>query len=268
VSGLFASILYFLGGWGLLLLVGVVGVSVGRGIVLFRRRIRLEQVAASMEEIVARAEHDVVDKTARETSELVARVSSMFSDAINALIAEDRRGLREVLERVEDAVATNEMHGASLASHADHDDGDGRLSTLRVRLYDRTHDVLHPLHSTVKACHTYVSNHHSPPTERQIEHLEQLRDEIAAYLRHVSDALKPPVDGIDLQQAGEELQEMIWNLYGKQVKGLRAKRYRKKATQLIIRILLESKDIVLVSEQFTGLISWPEPIAAELEEEE
>ncbi len=269
VSGVFAWLLWTLGGFGLLTLSLVVAGSVARGYHIFRKRARAESLAEEAEASAEESEgYHAFSEVFGRATRLLKEVTDLYADCLSALFAEKNKVLRRTRKRVETLKEENDLLGHSLPVMIRKHSTNPQLGNAFVRLFDEMNEILLSLNAIVDACHTYVNNQHSPLDKSQEERLLALQHNLKRYLRHVIEQMKPDVDGKghDLLEWRDRLLAEIGSCYAFQVEGLNDQRFGRKNSQLMFRILLETKDIVGVACRLPDLHSWTFPSLSDPEQ--
>jgi hypothetical protein len=116
-------------------------------------------------------------------------------------------------------------------------------------------DLLNCTHRIMTITENHVSNGHKPLTIAQSESVQKIQNEVNQHINQVISYidLEKYQDDEDLKSNKNEIFKMVEDELSKQVEGIISKNYGFKNTDLVFNILLETKDIVAITNRVSNL---------------
>jgi phosphate/sulfate permease len=301
-AGISAIILWYLDAWGLAILVVVAGVALVRTFTVHKRR---EETSAADEEVDPRlTSQDVHERILGRSVNVLGEVEAVYSEALAALGQEDRGALKKLRYRVDGLTRSNERLRLRLPqAFATIREEEAEGSRLAYEYYDATHDLLASATLIVYGAHNHVRNSMPTLTERQVADLQMVGEEVKALLREALEEIEgePGASGARsaswLHRASRRMRSVDPSLpkpppatasetdaprereadFYEQLDAIFAEHVRiakeangngsPRATELFVRLLTESRDLVAISSRYVHLFErypanpWVEPQA-------
>lgn len=256
-AGLFALVIHGLGIWGIGGLLILAGVFIVRGFRFHRKKEQAKEHSEHLSQRTAKLPRpEVQANTLHKVSESLQIVQKAYGNALQGLIREDRSRLRDAREAIQHLQTQNEaLHAQLFTLIQKIAEKQAESSRLYLLVYDIEQDLLQSASLVVDACHTHVANLHSPLTPAQAASIARLQRKMNNYYEAIRIALRDPNPRRFEKTLYRKLAllEQVEVLLADQVKGIKAGDYSEKNSQLMFRILLETKDLTAIGARFVKL---------------
>jgi len=198
-----------------------------------------------------------LQKTGKKIAESLTIISSAYSNAVNGLLDENQ-------QRINDAQVANQQ---LLTFYSDIKNNlfkaikksklnEKQTAQLYILSNDLMQDLLQSLSFIIAAADNHVKNAHKPLTTGQAETIRKIEISVVSYLNTIANALdKHEYDYLkDVKSSKRSIFDDIENTLSQQVDGISKKEFGFKNTDLVLNLLLETKDLVAISVRFTKLL--------------
>lgn len=196
-------------------------------------------------------------KTGKKLSESLVKISEAFSKAIDGLLTEN-------LQKINDASIINmelTNYYSDIKNNLFKAIKKSKLSEkTTAQLYiisnDHMQDILQSLSFVILTTENHLKNAHKPVEPQQAAMIRKIEIEVVTYLNIIANAIdKSNYEDInDVKAYKRSIFDNIEEALSKQVEGVSKKEFGFKNTDLIINILLETKDLVAISVRFSKLL--------------
>ena len=196
-------------------------------------------------------------KTSGKLSESIEQIKSSYSLCLIGLIEENREKVGESKVIINELTTfysdvKNNLFKAIKKSKLN----EKQTAQLYILSNDMMQDVLQSLSLIVNSVDNHLQNAHKPLSEVQVSNLKKIQsdvikylDQIIQYLRNSDYSNTSPVK-FNKRSIFDQIELML----SKQVEGIYHKAYGFKNTDLVMSILLETKDLVAISGRFAKLM--------------
>lgn len=198
-----------------------------------------------------------LQKTAGKISESLIRIADAYKITIEGLIDEDLKKIEQSKTINADLVIfysdiKNNLFKAIKKSKLTQK----QTAQLYILSNDMMQDILQSLTFIIEATDNHVKNAHKPLDAIQTETILLIENEVLAYLKYISISLNTQ----EYDELGEikfhkrSIFDKIELALSSQVDGISKKEYGFKNTDIILSLLLETKDLVAISVRFSKLL--------------
>jgi hypothetical protein len=257
VSGIFAFLMYFYGGWAMGALVILAATLITRTFLLHRSKEKAKATLKAFDrqrsEIPA---PQLIDDTARRVGKTIESISRTYTNAVSGLLNEDLRTIQAAKENLKELNAQNEelkykLFGSIKRIRETHNEG----SRLYLLLYDLEQDILQSTTLIVKACEEHVANSLNPLRPDQVKLLKKVRKNVSQYLDRIAEMMKQKnfEEKAAILKEKDLLFHHIEEGLNAQVKGVKAAEYGMRNSLLVFTLKLETKDLIAVAARFIKL---------------
>jgi phosphate/sulfate permease len=196
-------------------------------------------------------------KTAKKLSESLFKISDAYANTIDGLINEDQQKVTEAEIQSNELIRfysdiKNNLFKAIKKSKLN----EKKTAQLYILSNDLMQDILQSLIYIIKAVDNHLKNAHKPLTEIQVVNLKKIQIEVVTYLNTIALALeKNDFDDLqDLKASKRSIFDNLEDSLSMQVEGISRKEFGFKNTDLVLNLLLETKDLVAISVRFAKLL--------------
>jgi hypothetical protein len=196
-------------------------------------------------------------KTAKKLSESLFKISDAYANTIDGLIKEDQQKVSEAEIQSNELIRfysdiKNNLFKAIKKSKLN----EKKTAQLYILSNDLMQDILQSLIYIIKAVDNHLKNAHKPLTEIQVVNLKKIQIEVVTYLNTIALALeKNDFDDLqDLRASKRSIFDNLEDSLSMQVEGISKKEFGFKNTDLVLNLLLETKDLVAISVRFAKLL--------------
>ena len=199
-----------------------------------------------------------LNKTSNHLAHSLRDISDAFALSINGLLhenKEDIKNARQIFNNIKAYYSDikNNLFKAIKKSKLN----EKKTAQLYILSNDMMQDILQSLDLIISACDNHVKNSHKPITELQVESMKKIENEVLHYLHSIAAYLENQEFGTlhDLKTLKRSIFDNIENALSRQVEGVSHKAYGFKNTDLMLSVLLETKDLIAISVRFSKLIN-------------
>jgi phosphate/sulfate permease len=197
-------------------------------------------------------------KTSSKLASSIESIKHAYSNVIFGLLEEDRTKIAEAYKSTEELNSfysdiKNNLFKAIKKSKLN----EKQTAQLYILSNDMMQDILQSLTLIVNSADTHLKNAHKPITEVQASNLKKIHTDVIKYLEQISIYL----NNNDYTEAGQVVKfnkrsifDQIELTLSKQVEGIYMKVYGFKNTDLMMSLLLETKDMVAIAGRFAKLM--------------
>lgn len=218
------------------------------------KKLRAEEVTNAIDLTTDKA----ISKTAQRLSASLNNISDAYSLTIEGLLTENKEKIKNA-RAIHDTLTSyysdikNNLFKAVKKSKLN----EKQTAQLYILSNDMMQDMLQSLELIITTCDNHVKNSHKPLTEIQTESIKRIENEVLVYLHNISSYLESHEFGAldELKNVKRSIFDNIELSLSRQVEGVYHKAYGFKNTDLIMCILLETKDLVAISVRFSKLVS-------------
>jgi hypothetical protein len=251
VSMIFASLLVAFKGWALAGLVLLAIVMIFRSLIFYRHHRYKAEINLELADKWFKSDfYEIESEVRKKLSFILARFEVAYSRTIDALISKNIGELNEMLIRAQDFEATNELYKVKLTQQIkdvpeEYREG-GKFLML---IYDLEDDLLYAMINIIRACQKHIVNLHPVVLPEQVKTLEQIRDELTVFIEKILDRIIQDViaekDYKSFKASRKLLIKHIEQGLSDQIALATSRKLSGKNSELVLTILLESKDIVI-----------------------
>jgi phosphate/sulfate permease len=242
---------------GLIFIVGLVAAFIIYTHILHKRQRIKKQQAEEVSGSIDLTTDKALFKTANKLAHSLLQISDAYSFTLEGLLTEnkdkikDARMLYESLSTYYSDIKNNLFKAIKKSKLTEK-----QTAQLYILSNDMMQDILQSLHLIIEASDNHIKNSHKPLTEVQVENLKQIEVQLIEYFHHISEYLGSNEFGTlrDLKIIKRNMFDNIENMLSRQVEGVYHKAYGFKNTDLMMCILLETKDLIAISVRFSKLL--------------
>ncbi|MBK8625350.1 MAG: inorganic phosphate transporter [Saprospiraceae bacterium] len=217
------------------------------------KKIAAQQVIHSIDLTTDRA----LQKSGKKIAESITIISNAYSKTITGLLEENQQNINDAQLANEQLLTfysdiKNNLFKAIKKSKLN----EKQTAQLYILSNDLMQDILQSLGFIITAADNHVKNAHKPLTEGQAEIIKKIEIAVVSYLNTIANALeKHDYDYLtDVKSNKRSIFDTIENTLSQQVDGISKKEYGFKNTDLVLNLLLETKDLVAISVRFAKLL--------------
>ncbi|NNK87651.1 MAG: inorganic phosphate transporter, partial [Flavobacteriaceae bacterium] len=198
----------------------------------------------------------LLERISHRITDLLDELMQVYHKALTGLIKEDQKSVSEAVNSVKALTLKNENLQYELYRSIKRiEEMDKEGSRLILYVYDLEQDILQSAKLIVKSIRAYLKNVLNPLHSEQIQQLELISNSIAEYLELIKAFLKVPGRNqiADLDQKKKDTLSLLESFLEMQVDGIKENQYGSRNSQIIFKILLESKDLVTIAARLVKL---------------
>lgn len=258
VSGLAAFILLKLGIYGLGLLVIALLLVILKTNYYHKTQQERKEKTENIAQTIDLSAEDSFQKTAKEISTSLNTIIEAYQLTIDGILQEDKSLLKKAKHLntdLTDFYADIKTHLFKAIKKSKLNDK--QTAQLYILSNDMMQDILQSLTLIIETTDHHIQNSHKPLLENQRNYILKIKMEVISYLRIIIGQLERN-DFSELKET-KTLKRSIFDhieaSLSNQVEGITKKEYGFKNTDLILRILLETKDLVAIAVRFSKLLN-------------
>ena len=243
---------------GLLFIVGLVIAFVLYTHFLHKKQRMKKQLSEEVSSSIDLTTDKAISKTALKLASSLKNISDAYSLTIDGLLTENKDKIKNA-QKIHEALKIyysdikNNLFKAIKKSKLN----EKQTAQLYILSNDLMQDILQSLGLIIESCDNHVKNSHKPLTDIQTESLKNIENEVLQYLHNISDYLENNSFGTldELKSLKRSVFDHIELSLSRQVEGVYHKAYGFKNTDLMMCILLETKDLIAISVRFSKLVN-------------
>lgn len=188
-------------------------------------------------------EPDVVKRTAKKCTKYFGKVANLLDNTINALMARDRKALREI----RDEAKALKKSGRQLVSSMFINLQDPNVSVeVSPRIVSALNSVGRHLFDIADTCFTHVENEHRAPTEEQAQEIRDVQEKLKSYLAKGVQLIEGSDSNgiIKSIEYAIEIKDSISNLNKLQIKRIKRGASKTRQSMLYLNLLIHSEEII------------------------
>lgn len=232
--------------WGLFLTIIVVVLKTRS---IHRKRMKKKQKELEFEkDIPELRERNIFERCVQNVSTTLSVASQSYSQTINSLIDEDRKGLKNALRDIneldnETRLLKNNLQKTILKLSEDSIE----TGPYYVQIVEHLREIKHCLYFISNPSMEHVGNHHKPLTQTQVNDLRDLSAKISVFLDAILILMQEHrfTELSDIMKQKDELTDLIAALKKRQIKRMKKNEGSTKPTLLYFDILTETKNLLL-----------------------
>ncbi|MEY4030849.1 MAG: hypothetical protein RJA90_2127 [Bacteroidota bacterium] len=251
VSGLFAFIMFKFDmyGVGFLVLFTILFITM-----TIRFHNKKEKSNAKILESTMKTEiipaRQIINSTSGSLADSLDAVADGFVAAIEGLLTEDRRKLREALKAMERLEKSNEefkytFYNSIRRIQEELSEG----SRLYLMAYDIEQDLVQSAVFVTETARKHVEDMLGALDEDQAQNIRKISQDLSLFFKDCSQITRNRnyVQYDEIKARKKQLLEEIENLIARQAKGIKNETYSARNSILVFNILLETKDLISIS---------------------
>ena len=196
------------------------------------------------------------DRLSGRIKELLASLSQSFNQSIDGLTNENRKDIEAAQNLIQSLQEKNEDFQYELFQSIKRIE-DKNLTSSKAVLYifDLEQDIVQSAQLITEAIDNHVNNFLNPLNSDQIHSLQEIKESVILYLEKIATliAIQSLEKGQEILGHKKVILENIDLILEKQVIGIKEKRFGARNSQLIFKVLLETKDLVAIAGRFVKL---------------
>ena len=251
VSMIFASLLVNFKVWALIGLVLIAVLMIFRSFLFYRHHRYKAEVNLELADKWFKSDFQEIESEVRKKlSFILERIDLAYSRTIDALINKNIKELNELLIRSKDFESTNDLYKVKMTQQIKDVPEKYREGGKTLMLvYDLEDDLLFALITIIKACQRHIINLHPTIQPEQAARLENARTELTRFVEKILDRLNKDTitkeDYNSFKKSRKNLIKQIDNGISDQISLATTRKLSGKNSELVLTILLESKDITI-----------------------
>ncbi len=254
-SALFTLLIFSFKLGGIILLLSVAAFLIFRNFVNHRKEDKKKQKRVSFETQARKiAFTEFSQNTSERILQSISGLQKSFTLAIQGLITENTSILNEAIDEIKKLIENNEDLQYELVKSVkriEEPNTDG--SRILLNVFDLEQDIFQSADLIVKSCDEHVRNMLNPLKAVQRSSLEKVSEDVKDYLDQVKQFMPTNGDHKVAVEKKDELIHLLDDILDKQIIGIKKNKFGARNSQLIFKIILETKDIIRTTNQFVEL---------------
>ena len=198
----------------------------------------------------------LLERISGRISELLDELKLVYHNALTSLIREEQKSVSEAEKAVKALALKNDNFQYELyRSIKRMEETDKEGSRLILYVYDLEQDILQSAKLIVKSIKAYLKNVLKPLKPEQTAQLELILASVGEYIELIKAFLKDP-DRNQLSEIDKKKKstlKLLESSLSMQVEGIKTNRFGSRNSQIVFKILLESKDLVAIAARLVKL---------------
>ncbi len=257
VAGIFALLIYFFQISAIVVLITLAVVFIYRSFAYHRKKDEKKQKRLTFEQSNEMLDVEILtSRLTNRISELIKDLSDMYELTLKGIVDEDIAIITKAEDAIQSMLEKNENLEYELFQSIKRvEEKDSEGSRIILYVFDLEQDLVQSAKLIVDAGSNHLRNSLSPLKEDQINTLSEVGDEITKYLQTIAYQIvsADTVSNNEDTTGKVAILELLEVHLSAQVEGIKEEKYGARNSQLMFRILLESKDIVAVASRFVKL---------------
>ena len=257
VSATFAFFVYEFEIYGMVAILGLLIYLVIRSYALHRVKDKQKEDTRKMEQVVAASSAiNFIRDTRADVTKNIREIADVYGTLLASLIDEDEEGLRKGRKALKSYVRfNNDSKGKLTRTIKLLAEADVANTRQYVLIFDLEQDLVQSMQLVADNTLKHVKNKHMPIKGNLATLVKQLVQEVPAHMKTASDLLDKAQfkNYRELMLNKYRLYERLDSQIEQVVEFLREDKYSSRANQLILKVLLETKDILAVSSRFVRI---------------
>jgi phosphate/sulfate permease len=256
-AGIIAAILYKFELAGLIFLLLALGSFIAVTEYNHRQSLYKKSKAVQSAQTIDLTTDKAMQKTGLKLSESLQKISEAYYNAIEGLLSEDTAKIDKAKKTcVELNNFYSDIKNNLFKSIKKSKLSEKKTAQLYILSNDMMQDILQSLTFITDTSAAHVRNVHKPLSPSQIETIRKIQIELISYIRSIADALSAnQYDELsEIKTLKRSIFDHIEDALSYQVEGINKKEYGFKNTDIVLNILLETKDLVAISVRFSKLL--------------
>ncbi len=259
VSIIFASLLIGFKVYALAVLVLLAIFLIFRSQIFYRHHRYKEEVNLELADKWFKTDFFEIEGEVREKlSTILERIDTIYGRVLDALVAEDRRTLRQINGLLDDVESTNDLYKVKLTQQIkgvpeEYQEG-GKVLML---VYDLEDDLLYALGNIIRFSERHLTNMHPDLLPEQLDLLISIREEITRFMDQILEKLRLDAISEEDYKSFKKSRKVLINHIEKgissQISLATSRKLSGKNSELILTILLSSKNMVAVCSRLVKL---------------
>ncbi|MEM1321887.1 MAG: inorganic phosphate transporter [Bacteroidota bacterium] len=257
VAGLFALFIYYFQLTAITVLIAMALFFIYRSFTYHKEKDKKKQARLAFENS---KEQIVFDQLSKELSQRIAGTLDLlkgsYRTALDGVIEENPKILIEADETIKQLLDKNEDLQYELYQSIKRiKEQDSEGSRVLLYVFDLEQDIVQSSELIVRSCRQHVQNMLNPLKAAQVGQLEHIRSEVLDYLGKVQQALlhQGQTAYDDVEAHKDRLLQVLEKAMSDQVNGIKDNDFGSRNSQLMFKILFETKDLVAVAARFGKL---------------
>lgn len=259
VSMIFASLLISFKGYALVSLVIIAILLIFRNQIFYRHhRIKAEENLEMADKWFKSDFMDIEAEVREKLIKILGRIDLGYNQAIEALIAYDRKALKEYTFRLDDFESTNDLYKVKITQQIkDVPEQYQEGGKILMFVYDFENELLSSLGNIIRSCERHVSNLHPKLQEEQVMTLTGINEDVKNFMGQILLRLtENRITRKGYKKFKAERKGLIHKIeegVSEQIGLARSKNLSGKNSELILTILFSNKDLVISCSQLVKL---------------
>lgn len=199
-----------------------------------------------------------LNKTALKLAGSLLQISESYHMAIEGLLEEDRDKVFKATESYRTlSTFYSDIKNNLFKAIKKSDLNEKQTAQLYILSNDLMQDILQSLGLIIQAADNHLKNAHKPVTELQQQNIRKIEIDVVTYLNSIAKTLESHtyVELNEFRNIKRNIFDNIEAALSKQVEGISHKAYGFKNSDLVLSILLETKDLVAIGVRFSKLLN-------------
>ena len=256
VAAIFATLIYNFQLSAIIVLIAAAVFFIYRSFAYHRKKERRKQARIAFDTSNDRIVFsNLITSLSQRISGLLETLQKAYDSALRGLTREDRNALAEAAASIAILREQNEDLQYELFQSVKRiQESDSEGSRLLLYVFDIEQDIVQSVNLVAESCSNHVNNALKPLSPRQVQWLRSITGNVGNYMRSVNRYISCGEGDFDelMQHKTQVLQELEETLR-LQVTGVKDSTYGARNSQLMFKLLLETKDMVAIAARFVKL---------------
>lgn len=245
VAFIMAILFYYTNIFGIGLMIVIASITIYRTHRLHKDRTKVKSEADAVEDI---SEKNIVNRCNLTVGSTLQKADEFYAEIIDGLIAEDLKGLKQVLKKVKKLnIEAKELKDNLNLTISKLNEDSVETGHFYVQVLDYLREIAHNINFIIKPCYEHIDNNHKGLIEIQVKELQTLKNEVHTLLVDVKDVITnnnyKKIDEIINHQ--QELLDKLKSIKKKQIKRIKREEVGTKNSLLYLTLTNETKNLLL-----------------------